>query len=66
MFLSNELQCTILPESYQVWFKVAHNLSFVEPEESHKLGALNIANSLINDQIRETSVTSHTFCLRFS
>lgn len=64
---------TILPESYKVgykvWFKVAHNTSFVEPEESHKLGTLNIvekANSLINDEIRETSVTSHTFCLCFS
>ena len=60
---------TILPEYYKVWFKVAHNTSFVEPEESHKLGTLNIvekANSLINDEIRETSVTSHTFCLCFS
>ena len=43
---------TIFPEYYKVWFKVAHNTSFVEPEESHKLGTLNIvekANSLIND-----------------
>ena len=37
MLLSNELQGTILPESYQEWLKVAHNISFVEPEETHKL-----------------------------
>ena len=64
-----EMLMTILPKSYKVGFKVAHNTSFVEPEESHKLGTLNIvekANSLINDEIRETSVTSHTFFLSFS